>query len=185
MGQTPVRLPDLKSIHNSQAPVRMPEMRIEKGQTGTMTSLAASLCNPRQAWPGCFVLQIARTLLVRSWGRSWGRSWRRSRLAVLLLSGCCRGGFGGGCLDGGLNGFQFLHRFVARIHGALTMTVEVFFGTFQLRFGPFQRIDGWAVTVAWAASESWRRSWTHVRRRSLPGGRLARRTVLGAQTVQG
>jgi hypothetical protein len=35
-------------------------MRIEKGQTGALTSLGTSLCNPRQAQPGCFVLQTAR-----------------------------------------------------------------------------------------------------------------------------
>jgi hypothetical protein len=40
------------------------------------------------------------------------------------------------CFNGSLDGFQFLHRFVAGIDGALTMTVEIFLGTFQVRFGP-------------------------------------------------
>ena len=90
-----------------------------------------------------FCLTDSAPLLVR--GRGWrdrGGSCRRSLLGVLLISGGLGGGGGFGgccpcCVNGVLDGIQFLRRFVAGIYGALTMTVVVFFGPFQLPFDPF------------------------------------------------
>jgi hypothetical protein len=111
-------------------------------------------------------------------------------LGALLLSGCCCCRFGccrgPCCFDGFLDGFQFLERFVAGINGGFAMSIEVFFGTLQFRFGPSQRRDGRTKAAAGAAPESWRRPWTHSWRRRLPNGRgTGRSVVLGAQTIGG
>ena len=116
-------------------------MRIEKGQTGHPDQPGREFVQPAPSVAWILCLTDSATLLGRGWGRSrgWGWGWRRSLLGILLFSGgfgccccCCSC-----CFDGGLDGFQFLHRFVAGIHGALTMTVEVFFGTFQVHFDMF------------------------------------------------
>jgi len=190
IGQTPVRPPALNSIHKFPGASadagdgnRTGSNRLDDRPGREFVQPAPSL-----AWILC--LTDSATLLGRGWDWSRGRGWsgRRSLLGVLLFSGgfgccCCPC-----CFDGGLDGFQFLHRLVAGIHGGLTMTVEVFLGTFQVRFGPFQQADGLPVSVARAASETWRRpAWTHPWRRSLRGGRRPARRglVLGAETVQG
>jgi len=142
MGQTPVRPPARNSIHKIPSACADAGDANRKGpnQPDGQPGLEFAQPAPSLAW--IFCLTDSATLLGRGRGRSRGRSrgwnWsrRRSLLGVLLFSsgfGCC----GSCCFDGGLDGFQFLHRFVAGIHGALTMTAEVFLGTLQVRFGPF------------------------------------------------
>jgi len=142
MEQTPVRPPALKSIHKVPGACADAGDANRKGPERPDDQLGREFVQPAPslAWMFCGAVDAPLLVRGRSRGRSRGRgwSWRRSRLGVLLLSGCGGGGFGCSCcFDGGLDGFQFLHRFVAGIHGALTMTVEVFFGTFQVHFDMF------------------------------------------------
>lgn len=131
MGQTSVRPPALNSIHESPGFAEAGDAN-GKGPKRGGCQPGREFVQPAPGMARILCPTDSATLL----GRGRGRGWRRSLLGILLLGGgfCCRCLC---CLNGGLDGFQFLHRFVAGIHGALTMTVEVFFGTFQVRFGPF------------------------------------------------